>query len=847
LSREIESSVIKLLSRFQAFNQNEHHQTRRLIAAMKAKQAGATTVEEITSEIEMLDISSAEEEKLRRTVEVKVLEELAYESMTSRYENVLHAHPQTFDWIFSDVRGDQPPWSDFTLWLRDQEGIYWVNGKAGSGKSTLMKHIYDDARTKHYLLQWARKTQPVDTSLCFVSYFFWYSGTGIQKSQSGLLRSLLFQILYKYPSLIPIVLPDRWARHYSGIPDFTRLRQIVDAPWPIKQLTEAFGKSVRQREIPLKLCVFVDGLDEFDGEADQLCMLFKEAVQSNPENSKFCLSSRPWVEFQEGFADCASLRLQDLTFEDVSRYVSDRFRQNPAFARLEARDPHNSSELLREIVEKADGVFLWVEVVVKQLLRGLNNRDSISQLWERLRSFPRELFPLYEKILSQIEPIYLEWASKAFQTMRLTHELSYDPFHKISTTGSSSQRSDVGDTGPLPLTAAGLFLALEEDCDIHAIKSSRVDELERRCEDIPIHLTARCAGLLEVASSRNHGKPHQQCEIGYMHRTARDFLEKEKQWEHILSYSPPLIFSPSFAMMRACIRLLVISPSRIRYPLNNARMAQDALIYAYHADGDVRTRNAQFKLLKDLAGLGIPWIPLVTCPSKSSFLERATKYSLANYVNDILSTVDEATRTPTVEGLLDTYCRGTHLLWKEMPLPNGKMVRTLMELRTPSRTNLSSRKKIWKDWPTVIGFIPQTIEIIPAMIPRFLRCRISILQIFLEMNQDPTHTLGYIPEGFTFCSETLHQTVLDRLDPECIDPKQVLDALNRVLQEAIQTVARTANGTSKKRKSSAALERRVGPTPGIEGAVTSDSPCLHHRLDIGLPAGRTKRQRHDKI
>jgi hypothetical protein len=123
----------------------------------------------------------------------------------------------------------------------------------------------------------------------------------------------------------------------------------------------------------------------------------------------------------------------------------------------------------------------------------------------------------------------------------------------------------------------------------------------------------------------------------------------------------------------------------------------------------------------------------------------------------------------------------------------------------------------------------------------------SILQIFLEMNQDPTHTLGYIPEGFTFCSETLHQTVLDRLDPECVDPKQVLDALGRVLQEAIKSVARTANGTSKKRKSSAALERRVGPTPGIEEAVASDSPFLHRRFGIGLPAGRTKRQRHDKI
>lgn len=32
-------------------------------------------------------------------------------------------------------------WNDFVAWLEEGDGLYWIAGKAGSGKSTLMKYI----------------------------------------------------------------------------------------------------------------------------------------------------------------------------------------------------------------------------------------------------------------------------------------------------------------------------------------------------------------------------------------------------------------------------------------------------------------------------------------------------------------------------------------------------------------------------------------------------------------------------------------------------------------------------------------------------------------------------------
>jgi hypothetical protein len=85
-----------------------------------------------------------------------------------------------------------------------------VSGKAGSGKSTLMRYIYDQKQTKEFLKMWASPRKPT-----IASFFFWNSGTLEQRSQSGLLRALLYETLNAHRELVPIVLPWQWATEYS--------------------------------------------------------------------------------------------------------------------------------------------------------------------------------------------------------------------------------------------------------------------------------------------------------------------------------------------------------------------------------------------------------------------------------------------------------------------------------------------------------------------------------------------------------------------------------------------------------------------------------------------------------
>lgn len=205
VSREIQSQTIalsQLVSRFETINQIEHRKTRARIANIDLDiSTGDHPGKAVVAEIDPLDISQDEEDKVRLAVATHVLENLQYHTMTNRYEEIIEAYPQTCDWIYGDATSIEHPWNSFQEWLSSGNGIYWVNGKAGSGKSTLMRYIFDDIRTSEHLRKWSKRV-PVTIA----TFFFWNSGTPEQKSQIGLLRALLFQILHQHPHLIPTVL-----------------------------------------------------------------------------------------------------------------------------------------------------------------------------------------------------------------------------------------------------------------------------------------------------------------------------------------------------------------------------------------------------------------------------------------------------------------------------------------------------------------------------------------------------------------------------------------------------------------------------------------------------------------
>ncbi|KAE9365068.1 hypothetical protein N431DRAFT_549389 [Stipitochalara longipes BDJ] len=257
-------------------------------------------------------------------------------------------------------------------WLLRGDGVFHVSGKAGSGKSTLMKFMLHHPSMIECLEQ-----------------------QKLQMSLDGLYRSILFGVLRKCPHLIPDVFPDQW-RMMS--PQAANMAFEKDLFRPIK-IKEAF-EMLMQKPIhseKFAFCFFIDGLDEYEADPFEHKVLARHLRDwSLRSNIKMCISSRPEIEFLDIFRNDRRINLHELTARDISRSSQDMFEQDEAFPKVKGI----YLELLKELVDMAEGVFLWASLVVKSLLVEVGRDANSERLWQILRSTPSKLDDVYDGMLN---------------------------------------------------------------------------------------------------------------------------------------------------------------------------------------------------------------------------------------------------------------------------------------------------------------------------------------------------------------------------------------------------------------------------------------------------------------
>lgn len=110
------------------------------------------------------------------------MEALEFDGMETRYESIDPAILDTCRWLFQ--KPEYTRWRDINC-----SDFLWIKGKAGSGKSTLMKCALGHARKTY------RDEQ-------VVSFFFnARSSQRLEKSVEGMYRSLISQIIRHFPEL----------------------------------------------------------------------------------------------------------------------------------------------------------------------------------------------------------------------------------------------------------------------------------------------------------------------------------------------------------------------------------------------------------------------------------------------------------------------------------------------------------------------------------------------------------------------------------------------------------------------------------------------------------------------
>ncbi|MCJ1400187.1 hypothetical protein MMC11_003391 [Xylographa trunciseda] len=373
-----------------------------------------------------------------------------------RITEVAASDDETFQWLYDR---DQVQFAD---WLQhdgaDMTQIFWIRGKPGSGKSTLMKFAMDDTRTLEFLqskssLQWT-----------FAGFFFHDRGSLAQKTFLAMLQGILSQLLEGIELLWPVVKPV--------FEELMKKQRTKLPSWDVNSLKSVLIAISQLRYLDLGILIFLDALDEHDGDNEQLTDLVWKLVNNSAGSRlklKICLASRPWPVFTSSFSACPGFAIHDYTRDDIHIYTNRRLQEAtvglsmPQETNVYIRKLRDISE---QVTDKARGVFIWVRLVVNELSKGLRDGTPLFVLEQKLSEMPSELKDLYIHTLRRIEVEYQ-------QETQIMLQLALCSF------------------SPLPLKS---FLA----CSSYARWDS---EYEFETEDTMMrHLASRSGGLLEVFS-----------------------------------------------------------------------------------------------------------------------------------------------------------------------------------------------------------------------------------------------------------------------------------------------------------------------------------------------------------
>ena len=606
----------------------------------------------------------------------RILESLYFPDIHARQEGIDEAHKQTFEWIFDRLGNEVRPWDHFVDWLEEGRGTYWISGKAGSGKSTLMSFICHDSRTDEALRIWSGTNEVFKPS-----FFFWSPGSQLQKSLAGLLRSLIYQIVGRFPDLMPMLANSMGpSQHgFHQLPTWTEQRLRAT-------LQNLLSVGLEQ----YRLCIFIDGLDEFHGNHATLLDLIRNLGRST--RVKFCLSSRPYRPFKDELGSSHMLKLHDLTEPDIRRYVSDKLKGVSLKA---SQIPYSSSTIedtIDIILQKAEGVFLWVNLAVRDQLEGIRNGDDAEQLRERLEILPTEIEEVYGHMLLGVDKVYQKEVARYVGSV--LQEGSWSLF--------------------------GFALAEHKRIDDIVLFSPDISiyDIRQHCKSIEERIATTCKGFLEVRkeidfeewqirvtapssydpgpweyfakSLKDWNIPLKQREelteleflrtcnrVEFLHRTAFDFFKNNEQGKGFLKVNTSANSHPQMLRVKALLADLIVFPvspddddvtNSLDGIMFSASIAEDETGVAQPALMDLVDRSIT-KLCERSRGLAPDihwckvWYPSRYYPADRisypvDFLGFAAWYGLSKYVEHILGSQSGQPTADITDYLLRCFVDG---------------------------------------------------------------------------------------------------------------------------------------------------------------------------------------------
>ena len=268
----------------------------------------------------------------------------AFNSFENRHE------PLCLENTCVDILKEIRTWADG----QDERCIFWLNGLAGTGKSTIARTI-----AREYF-----ETKRLGAS------FFFSRGGGDAGHAGKFFTSIALQLADKSPSL----------RRYicEAIAENSNIaNQALCDQWrhlilqPLSKLDSNFSHH--------SLLIVVDALDECEGEDDirEIVQLFAEARSLSTVRLRVFMTSRPEVAIRHGFSEIPDAEHQDFILHNISPSIIDHdistfLQHRLKIIRQERRQATDwpGDDAIRSLVQKASGLFIWAATACRIISEG---------------------------------------------------------------------------------------------------------------------------------------------------------------------------------------------------------------------------------------------------------------------------------------------------------------------------------------------------------------------------------------------------------------------------------------------------------------------------------------------
>lgn len=260
----------------------------------------------------------------------------------------------------------------FQDWAADHSNtsnLLWLTGNPGSGKSTMASFVI------------ALLNKRFSTSACH--YHFFLAGHQTKRTLSYLLRSIALQVALSHSDFCLQLLE---LFENTGI-NFSQQKAII--------IWEKIFEGILFR-LPSQEPIFwvLDGLDEAESPTELIRLLSK--IKSATRISVL-LVSRATKDLLRGISDHLPKAVHEtISASDIVEDIQDYVRSS---IQLILPSSYPQEDIIREILAKASGSFLWVNLALYRIRDSGYTKDDIRAA---LTEIPEGMEPLYERMIETI-------------------------------------------------------------------------------------------------------------------------------------------------------------------------------------------------------------------------------------------------------------------------------------------------------------------------------------------------------------------------------------------------------------------------------------------------------------